>query len=323
MPLRPRRHAPCSAAPPSASSGGAEKKTLFPTRSGLIFLAAFASALVLGCAYALSDGGAMWRVYSFDTKSNIAPSTHSFHVVCYGDSLTAGISPPLEHNRPFAPHLQDELNSIRRSARAGSEEKTTLPVVVTWRGKPGFTAEQMVRSANDTRYGISPFVRFNPRIPDVAVLLAGTNDLGRRRSTRDILSDIVELHELCRKMGIQRTVAVGVPPSRWQASHAEALSAAAELNDKLEQYCNSTRTPTDGGQGRGAATTSTYVPFPFQYDKEDERWAKDGLHFTPKGYADLGHYLAKPVDEILSELRRGISKSSKVKRMGTPRKGSK
>lgn len=187
----------------------------------------------------------------------------------------------------------------------------------------------MLQSANDTRTGIVPFVQFSPRTPDVAVLLAGTNDLGRKRPTGDILNDIFAMHKLCFKMGIKRTVAVGIPPSAWQASTAEVASTASELNAGIDTFCNSTQRDLSKGEGFIEAVSKSgvakFVHFPFPFDKGGERWANDGLHLTPKGYKELGQFLAEPVEEVLSELRhtRSAKKKQKQGQRGWFRKGSK
>lgn len=318
MQLRSRRQLPCSTETFVGAGGSDEKAPMF-TRSRLLCLAACVSVLIMGCFYTLSDGSS-----SPSKRSNIAPSTHSFHVVCYGDSLTAGMSPPLPQKQPYAPHLQSELNSIQKSMQASSKVQLP-PVVVTWRGMPGWTAEEMLQRANDTRTGIVPLVKFSPRTPDVAVIMAGTNDLGHKRLAKDILSDVVDIHKLCFKMGIERTVAVGVPPSAWQTSKEEVAAAAREVNVGLEKFCNATQDATGEGQRIGntasAFGVAKFVPFPFPFDTASGRWAKDGLHFTPKGYAHLGKSLAEPVEEILSVLRR--TRSAKTKRKGWFQKGSK
>jgi len=287
--------------------------------------ATVASVFITGGVYSLSNDGTQSSPW-FQSQSNIVPSTHSFHVVCYGDSLTAGVSPPSEQNEPYGPYLQSELNDIQKSAEASAHVRLP-PVVVTWRGIPGWTAQDMIRNANHTRLGVRPFVGFSPRTPDVAVLLAGTNDLGRNRSTDDIVADVVQLHEIFFEMGIKRTVALGIPPSAWQASHPEAAAAANHVNLALEKYCNSTLSKAassddaqkegggNGDDGRDVSGLAKYVPFPIPFETNNrEYWAKDGLHFTQKGYAQLGRSLAGPVEEILSELRRVNAAAEKTKK---------
>ena len=73
---------------------------------------------------------------SFSSSSQVATiSNQRRRILCYGDSLTAGTSPPFNELFPYGPYLETELNTSKEE-----EEE----VVVRWRGLPGWTSQQMV-----------------------------------------------------------------------------------------------------------------------------------------------------------------------------------
>jgi hypothetical protein len=55
-------------------------------------------------------------------------------VFCYGDSLTAGTSPPLNQEFPYAKHLQEKLRTM-----PGLESS-----IVRWKGYPGWTSSALL-----------------------------------------------------------------------------------------------------------------------------------------------------------------------------------
>jgi len=182
----------------------------------------------------------------------------------------------------------------------------------------------MLKSLNDTRSGLQPFIRHNPTTPDVAVILVGTNDLGHKRSPGDIIKDVVSLHRKCFEEGVRRTVAVGIPPSAWQVSNKAAASAAKEVNDGLKEFCGKTKDM--GGFVNGTSEIkglAKFVEFPFTYAKDDQRWSDDGLHLKPLGYSEFGKALAFPVEEILAELRQNKTEKQQMQKKSWWRKKQK
>jgi len=69
---------------------------------------------------------------SFSSSSQVATISNQRRrrILCYGDSLTAGTSPPFNELFPYGPYLETELNTSK-------EEE----VVVRWRGLPGWTSQ--------------------------------------------------------------------------------------------------------------------------------------------------------------------------------------
>jgi lysophospholipase L1-like esterase len=221
-------------------------------------------------------------VQAKDTTSGTvrsSPVVEFQRIFCYGDSLTAGRLPqPNYETYPYAPYLQAEIQ------KSGILKKS----IVNHTGLPGWTASQMLQGI-DSDKGLRTKIR---KIQDpslsLVILLAGTNDLGHRREPAEIAQDILDMHKLCHDEGVPHTIAIGVPSSAYQSHYPEAKEKANQVNQAVEQFCDS-------------EPKATYVPFPFDFKQGDEKWASDGLHFSQIGYQVLAENLAPIVEKILVE----------------------
>lgn len=196
-------------------------------------------------------------------------------ILCYGDSLTAGTSPLGQVLYPYAPHLE----------RALHQQTTLRDAVVRHRGLPGWTSEQMLADANGELTGLRTAIQAGFPI-DLVILLAGTNDLAYGDRPEPIVQTILGLHQLCYDEGVKHTIAIGIPSSGYQSTNQQVKLLAQTINNELANF--SQRDPR-----------TTFVPFPFGFQYDDEKWAMDGLHFSPLGYKVLGESLAPTVDFIL------------------------
>lgn len=202
------------------------------------------------------------------SSSTLQKTTKTLRVFCYGDSLTAGTSPPEGQMFPYAPHLERAL-----------QQQFNPAVTVRHRGLPGWTSDDMLKAdAPEAIKGETPM--------QVAIILAGTNDLGQVPDPSPIIANVIGLHRLCHETGVPHTVAIGIPSSGYQTMFPEAAQKAQAVNDALAHYCAS-------------EPKATFVPFPFGFGQGDDNWSPDGLHFSPKGYQILGESLAPLVQTIL------------------------
>jgi lysophospholipase L1-like esterase len=196
-------------------------------------------------------------------------------ILCYGDSLTAGSSPPSWEMFPYSSYLEQALH-----------QQTTLHhAIVRHRGLPGWTAAQMVAEANADQTGLRTAIRMGAPI-DLVIILAGTNDLAYSDQPMPILQSILALHQICYDEGVRHTIALGIPPSGYQSVNLPASVVVQTINNELAGFAQ--REPR-----------ATFVPFPFDYQPGDDKWAPDGLHFSPAGYQVLGMSLAPNVESIL------------------------
>lgn len=242
---------------------------------------------------------------AINDSSNNAPK----RIFCYGDSLTAGTSPPFGLY-PYGPHLEGELNKMSSSSTTTTTSSSSSPTsVVRWRGLPGWTASRMTEYLDDADAGLRAVIN-GIRDPPVSlvIILAGTNDVGlwtssisRKDESIDVsaaVEPILSLHRAvlaCHgknedgRTSIIRTLAVGIPGSEWQKMNSAALSLCTEMNESLRKFASS-------------HNEVSYVDFPFPYHRGDSKWNDDGLHLSPEGYQALGKELAPHVREILQSM---------------------
>lgn len=222
---------------------------------------------------------------STSTTSGLASAKRVF---CFGDSLTAGTSPPESALFPYGQHLSEALGE--RSAAAASTAD------VRWRGFPGWTASTLLTDA-----GLRGFLDraaaenggddgAQPPPLDLVVVLAGTNDLAYATESGEIFESIRGIHEVARARGCP-TIALGIPPSDWQSRSEPARSLAGDVNRRLESWAATTTT---------TKPKTTFVPFPIRdFDRSSGFWSPDGLHFSPRGYRAIGRSLAPIVGDLL------------------------
>jgi lysophospholipase L1-like esterase len=186
---------------------------------------------------------------------------------------------------PYATHLEKGIDNVQ----------------VLHRGLPGWTANGMLMDLDGERTGLrAALQRLKQQSTDdehihpisLVILLAGTNDMGYGFDDEEITEDLKRLHEVCFENDVPRTIAIGVPPSGYQSMVATAAELAHRVNDSLELFCQES-------QGK-----STYVDFPFEYEKGGVNWNIDTLHFSKEGYKLLGESLVPTVRTVLQSLER-------------------
>ena len=215
-------------------------------------------------------------------------------VFCYGDSLTAGTSPPTHHLYPYGPYLEEALTKSSDSE-----------ISVKWKGFPGWTSISLLQDAGfsdmletakrDRNKILEESNPIEEELPpfDLVIILAGTNDLAHGYTSDEIFESVTGIHELALQKGCPKTLALGIPPSGWQAHSKDARTLAASVNQKLEAWV--------AYKQQSTAATSYYLPFPIEtFDRSSDLWSPDTLHFSEAGYRYLGTELAPTVAEILS-----------------------
>ncbi|KAJ1460793.1 SGNH hydrolase-type esterase domain-containing protein [Pelagophyceae sp. CCMP2097] len=157
------------------------------------------------------------------------------------------------------------------------------------RGRGGVTAADMLTSVDDERHGLRTLLLKNE--PALAVILAGTNDVGHHvhAGAEPIFQALCGLHGVAHLLGVP-TVAVGIPPSGYQAAVPAAAAVAADANGKLRAWCEA------------RPDTCAYVDHPVSpFTRGGAYWSPDTLHLSPEGYRHVGRELA---DVVADRLRR-------------------
>lgn len=239
----------------------------------------------LGIVVTLHAVSAYRIQYRTRTITCQAEGSSPARILCYGDSLTAGTFNMEEPDIlfPYAPHLEAALKGA---------------AVVRHRGLPGWTAQGMVDSVDDANVGLRGLLRKAQPI-NLAVVLAGTNDLGCYADADSLTESLVSLHTAAHELGV-RTLAVGIPPSAFLSRDATAARIAADVNDRLREW--SARQPN---------ALAGFVPHPVgMYEPNGALWSRDGLHLSPEGYRATGEGLADAVRHRLAEAAVGSSASA-------------
>ena len=237
------------------------------------------------CCFVTRSDNSRIIIRKISSPRSRTPLSMQKKVFCYGDSLTAGTSPPLPELHPYGPHLEREVKRLAPD----------LSPVVRWSGYPGWTATAMAdQSTLDGPSGLRTFLRNidakTGSPASLCIILAGTNDLAYEVDAQPIVDAILTLHRACHGEGVP-TVAVGIPPSAWQRQSSDAANIAATVNTKLEEWC------TSSSETQGMAT---YVGCPISaLSVGNELWCSDGLHFSPDGFRTLGEGLAPSIAKLL------------------------
>ena len=215
-------------------------------------------------------------------------NSESVRALAFGDSLTAGTSPPDFNLYPYAHYLEANLKL--------DPFAFSYPVIVRHKGYPGWTASQLVEYA-EFDGGLAHIIDKiqNPPL-SLVIILAGTNDLAYETSADRIVQSITRLHQICHEKGVAHTIAIGIPPSGYQVQVKSVGDLAQKINESLESYCVQRE------------EHMTFFPFPFDFNRGDDLWCSDGLHFTKKGYQQLAESLAPLVTDIIKKTH-GSTKS--------------
>jgi acyl-CoA thioesterase I len=197
------------------------------------------------------------------------------HIVCFGDSLTAGFQSPTPDNpqgieTPYGRFLQELIEPAMRVSVSGICGELTGEMAMRFRS--AVLAHQ----------------------PTHVVILGGTNDLGWNAAPSDIFRNLLKMYELAIAARI-KPVLVTVPSiragddlcseegRRWFAEH---LERRRELNGFILRYADSKRLPAFD------LFTATVEP---ETQQLAARYSNDGLHLTTAGYRLMAERLYQEV----------------------------
>lgn len=211
----------------------------------------------------------------------------SQRILCYGDSNTAGFCLGGRWFQPYGRSLAEALTAegmpceaivcglsgLTAADLAARIDAAIIPDVVGWHGRG------LVRTLEDE----GPF--------DLALIMAGTNDLGLSVPPETIVKHISQLHAACHKRGVP-TVALA-PPT---VLNGPLRAARKELASLLASW----------------ACTSPGVVACFDSEELLPRrehngcWEPDELHLSAAGSTELGRILAIRTFPLLSKLSLGL-----------------
>jgi len=205
----------------------------------------------------------------------------TLRILCYGDSLTVGFYDFGRQYEPYGKTLAEAVSAARSGA----------PVEVHVCGHSGHTARAMVADLDSSAVedvggllsrGLRRSLAELPTLPDLVVIMTGTNDIGTGSSPTAVMADIRRLHDVCHAAGVE-TVALAPPaaPSAPPGSNFETSRRA--IVDLMRSWSRSTRAT------KAVIDPAELVPAA----AGGGMWDPDRLHFGPKGSKQLGAKLAK------------------------------
>lgn len=185
-------------------------------------------------------------------------------VVCIGDSLTEG------YVTKNTPRYYPYSTALRRILSSHGRFKNNVTVHNV--GLSGRTSFQILTN-------LKRHVKIETY--DVAIVLAGTNDL-MRQSSAYIVDKLKQIHNYCLNHGVSRVYVLSLPQIHFDRPMRE--SKRLDVNRRLRAWCAS-------------VSKLTYVPFgeDFVYDPESPVWAHNGYHLSPSGYKKMGAYMADKI----------------------------
>ena len=248
-----------------------------------------------------------------DSEEEIAQATAPItavagqcRIMCLGDSLTAGYCGLGATETPWADALADELN--RLSDEASDEAKQELPTDAP--ADPAKAAPRCTARAlglvGMTTGEIADVVRQTPAVmelesTDVAIIMAGTNDIGSMHRPADVVAAAVanlrQIHRVYHEAGVH-TVALTVIESKGARKLGWLKDLHAELNAATKAAFGAKDAPAGGFRAWSAVVDMCTVMGGF--DPDGGLWAADGLHLTARGYAEFGRRLGRQLHGTLS-----------------------
>lgn len=208
-------------------------------------------------------------------------SVHRWRLLCYGDSLTVGYC---DEGHSFEPYG-------RSLARALAKSNVLCDVSVI--GLSGLTAREMVERLDDPNIddvadcvgqGLSLALGEGQQ-QNLAIIMAGTNDLARYDTSENIAASVWRLHAACHEKGVP-TVALTIPPAKW-SSEGSDLAERQQVADLIASRAQHSQIASGVGC-LAVVDPGELVP----YSCDSSFWEVDGLHYSQSGSQELGLRLA-------------------------------
>ena len=223
-------------------------------------------------------------------------------ILCFGSSLTAGYTVISPYTKEFHPYSLSLLKKLKELNLNGSSNLQIISV-----GGNGVTAKEFATSKNSKSKdnvdvcgchysGLTRLLADNNVIG--VIIMAGTNDIANHEATpSSVFESLRTLHEIALQNGIQKTIALSIPPNAntelgCQMGHVHTETCQTmlqnytacwkETNELLEKWSNENETKTK------YVNVADCVAF----SKTSGNWEDDGLHMSEQGYDCLGEALA-------------------------------
>ena len=207
------------------------------------------------------------------------------HILCFGDSLTAGYNQHGKNFFPYCTRLQQILNY-----------RSNFPVYAEAKGVVGEMAHKQMTNRLPLILGNATFQY------DWVIILGGTNDILHVKNFADdqeflnqletvwqprITKDIEKLHQIALNRGAH-TMLLTVPENSIEAwpDYKPLLKMRQRINDALRKYANMSHGKTV------LCDVARKIPRHTLGPVAESRFWDDHLHMTPEGYSKMAGIVA-------------------------------
>jgi lysophospholipase L1-like esterase len=270
-------------------------------------------------------------------------SSFHYNILCYGDSLTYGTSPPHHDPTPYGPILQTLLEQQHQQQQVPQpqpqpqqqqqqqqEPAHGLPANVTvartysvfHRGMPGWTAQQMLDNMDDPNTGLRTavsMIRTTQQIQSSSSSSSSSSSASfsveQNSGGVSLVIILVGTNDIGRHMPID-TIYDNIIQLHQMAYECHVPRSImigippSGYQKRVNDVANNVHDLNQKLQRYAQSLQEdrvSYVPFPFDYDLDanSNLWSPDTLHFSPLGYQRLAQSIVPVVNQILDELEHG------------------
>lgn len=191
-------------------------------------------------------------------------------ILCFGDSLTAGFSQKGLPLNPFSVKLAEHL------ANCGAASCQVINA-----GICGETTKEMCKRMREL------LQRYDEKLA-IVLILGGTNDLGDDDLTPGLtVANIQQMHNMVHTAGARSGV-LTVP----DCTEFSTDLVPQPYREELEEINELLRGFASTSEAMFLVDVASALP---QDEAHAALWEADGVHFTAKGYAELGDLLADAI----------------------------
>lgn len=200
-------------------------------------------------------------------------SAKPLRILCYGDSMTVGFCRGGLTFEPYPRALAECLGGLVPKGASCEVLACGLSGLRADTMADGLVGEELVDIMGFSGKGLARTLEEHGPF-DLAVIMAGTNDMAYSQTPAQIASSLAVLHRACHERGV-RSVALAPPPAPRRGPAGQAVRE--QVLDALR--CMAAVAPARMACIDPAELVSSSAP---------EFWDADGLHFSPLGSQTFG-----------------------------------
>lgn len=175
-------------------------------------------------------------------------------------------------------------------------------VEVEVNGNSGKTAQELFEHRFDSKIEdvtgtMNPGLQYRldqmPNLPDLVIIMLGTNDFSLERTSAEVETDVQALHEVCHESGIKTIAlaAVHIPIAMNEEDDvlAKLKRNLSELAHSISFYDKADEDVIGHMDTRGVISRDAQLGF----------WERDNMHWSEKGHIEFAEVVAPIVEDAL------------------------